>query len=131
MRKESYDHETWRITYRDYACVSMSVRLCRVVLSSGCRREQLYDEVCDEECESEVCHWDNWRCFATDEFKLYDKAGHGWDDDLEECYASGCDESLLFNSVCDDLCNTEVCHFDNFMCGEEMEMVGYSGHQEL
>ena len=32
---------------------------------------------CDAECESEVCHWDNWRCFATDEFELYDQVGNG------------------------------------------------------
>ena len=49
---------------------------------TGCRREQLYDQVCDEECDNELCHWDNWRCFSTDEFRLYDRAGHGWDRSL-------------------------------------------------
>ena len=45
--------------------------------ATGCRRELLFDSECDAECESEVCHWDNWRCFGTDEFELYDQVGNG------------------------------------------------------
>lgn len=86
---------------------------------TGCRREQLYNTVCDDECNNEMCHWDNWRCFDEDVYQLYDRAGHGWDDDLSACYAAGCNEALLFNSICDHACNSEVCHFDNFVCTEE------------
>lgn len=76
---------------------------------------------------STLGQWDNWRCFVTDEYELYDKAGHGWDDDLELCYEEGCDESLLFNGVCDDLCNSEACHWDNFMCMDSGGVDGAGG----
>ena len=88
---------------------------------TGCRREQLFDQVCDEECDNELCHWDNWRCFTVDECQLYDRGGHCWDDDLPVCYEEGCNEVLLFNSMCDQACNSQACHFDNFMCMDDVE----------
>lgn len=99
---------------------------------TGCHREQLYDQVCDKECDNELCHWDNWRCTAVDEFQLYDRAGHGWDHDLPLCYETGCTESLLFNSICDQVCDSEECHFDNYMCEDVfVEMSQMGGQPEV
>eukprot|EP01052_Picozoa_sp_SAG31_P026978 SAG31_NODE_2485_length_5624_cov_2.110206_12_plen_93_part_00 len=73
--------------------------------------------VCDNECNSDVCHYDNWRCVGHDEYELYDVMGNGWDDDLQDCFATtGCTEVLLFNQECDEVCNSELCHYDNWKC---------------
>ena len=87
----------------------------------------LFNAECDEDCDSEICHSDNWRCHTIDEFDLYDMMGNGWDEDLDLCYDQGCDESLLFNSKCDEICNTEACHFDNWVCHNEEQWAEWGG----
>ena len=37
--------------------------------ATGCTREQLFDQECDEGCDSDICHSDNWRCFTHDEVR--------------------------------------------------------------
>ena len=48
------------------------------------------------------------------------------------CYAdSDCDEELLFNDVCDDACNTDLCHYDNWICWDEEHGDEETFHDEL
>ena len=58
--------------------------------ATGCTREMLFDQVCDEVCDTDICHSDNWHCFTHDEYELYDAMGNGWDDDLQDCFDGGC-----------------------------------------
>ena len=37
------------------------------------------------------------------------------------CEEQACTEALLFNSECDEECNTEACHFDNLECVEDAD----------
>eukprot|EP01051_Picozoa_sp_SAG22_P003297 SAG22_NODE_159_length_16948_cov_14.480503_5_plen_237_part_00 len=110
-------------TYFDYHGYGWDFEGC---FATGCTREMLFDQVCDEVCDSDICHSDNWHCFTHDEYELYDAMGNGWDDDLELCLEGGCTEGLLFNTKCDDVCDSEACHYDNWKCwaGEEARAAG-------
>ena len=37
------------------------------------------------------------------------------------CAEQACTEALLFNSECDEECNSEACHFDNLECMEDAD----------
>ena len=64
---------------------------CTLVESGGgCSRQQWDDGVCDTECFSEACGWDNGDC-------------------NQLCQ---CDRDLWFNGICDADCNNTACEWD-------------------
>jgi hypothetical protein len=91
------------------------MRICRYILvlsfivsvkgQCACSSSKLGDGVCDEDCYSEDCEWDNEDCKNA------------------ECVL-GCLNSWIGDSTCHNACYVESCQYDNGDCQTEECAVG-------
>lgn len=107
--------------------------LCLLALVSGdCGLEcieKVFDDVCDLECNSKYCFYDNYVCYGCSVGCLYQMIGDGecnlacyvkeCNYDLFDCFGicnDQCEPNFIGNGICDFECFTEQCAYDNGDC---------------
>lgn len=82
--------------------------------SAGCPDSWIGDGVCDSDCYTSGCNWDNGDCDAD------------YDDDVNDGYcAIDCPDSWISDGVCDSACYNSSCDWDGGDCDSDDDTDDY------